>query len=188
MSNQPQSLSEAGIALARFIQPRISKSDRQILGFFKNNSEMLISLRNMFFGFDLDEQEVKHIQSLNTPEIKKLLRKIFLPELLKEIPVGQNMDLWKTGDISQATPETFDQVCEAKELLIEMLETSLKRLNKITSKAVDLTPKKNLPALIARNNYIDLVDTKIREIVAMANEKEETIEEALTKMRQNSSK
>jgi hypothetical protein len=188
MDNKQPNISEAAIALAKFVQPRISKSDRQLLSVFKGNNELLLALRNMFFGFELDKNETVLIQSLNTPEIKKLIRKLVLPELEKDIPVGQNLDWFKTQDIASATAETFEQVWEAKEILIGMLETSLKRLDKITLKAVDLTPKKHLPSLIARNNYIDLIDTKIREIVSMANEKEETIEEALAKMRQNSSK
>lgn len=185
----PEQITESGIALAKFInQPRITKEDKAYLNVFKGNNELLLALRDLFFGFELTDDQKKLLQVLNKLEIIKVIRKIVLPELQKEIPPGHNLDYWKMKDIGDAKPETFDRVLKEKELFLEMIEKSLARLSNIDLPAVDLTPQKDLAFLTARNSYIDMTDSKIREIILKVYEKEETIEEALSKMRKNSSK
>jgi hypothetical protein len=182
-------ISEEAIALAKFQQPRITAEDKAVFQVFKGRDDLLMALRDAMFGFELDAGQVKLLKSIGKPEIQKALRKVFLPEISKENHVGQNTDYYKTKDFQDATPETFAHAWESKERLMEMVETALKRVKDPFKAGVDLTPVKSLAKLTARNNFIDLVDTKIRDIVVFANQKEEeTIEQALAKMRANSSK
>ncbi len=182
-------ITDSSIALAKFMnEGYLNKTDKSYLMVFKNNNELLVALRDLFFGFELDDNQKQLLASLNNPGTIKVLRKVLLPEITKDIPPGRTMDYWKTKDIGEAQPETFDRIVKEKQLLLEMLEQSLARLADNSLPAVDLTPQMDLSFLTARNNYMDLVDSKIREILLKVYEKEETIEEALTKMRKNSSK
>jgi hypothetical protein len=189
MTNNNQSITEEAIALAKFQQPRITAEDKAVLKVFKGRDDLLLALRDAMFGFDLDAGQQKLLKSIAKPEIQKALRKVFLPEISKENHVGQNGDYYKTQDIKEATPETFEHAWESKTTLLEMVEKALKRVKDPSRDGVDLKPARNLAKLTARNNFIDLVDAKIRDIVVFANQKEEeTVEQALEKMRMNSSK
>lgn len=58
----------------------------------------------------------------------KLLRKIFLPEVNPEAPLGQNIDLWMTVPIKELSPEEAMVNIIARNNLIQHVETQLLQL------------------------------------------------------------
>jgi len=143
-------------ALSQLQKPRITDEDCEILSVFKDNPELILALRNLLFGFTLVDKELYIIEDqLDNDAVKAVIRKSILPELQSNIPLGQNIDLWATKDVSEATEESFKLDYKVKELLVGMVETSLKRLDNLNNDGVDLKPKKDLAYLKARIGYIN---------------------------------
>lgn len=62
-------------------------------------------------------------------KLLKLLRKIFLPELDPDTPLGQNIDLWMTVPIGQMTSDQAVINILARNQLINHIEQQLIQLN-----------------------------------------------------------
>ncbi len=187
---QVQPNSPQAKALSEMQAPRVTDEDCEILSVFKNDSNLNLALRNAFMGFELTSIEKSLLENRLVPSVKKVLRKMFLPELEPEIAMGQNIDLWMTNDIAGAEPENFDTVYATKFKLIEMIEIGLGRLDALDDEGVDLTPTKDLAFLKARVNLINHVTMTIQDIVMNANRpiKGMSAEETLKKIKANSSK
>lgn len=173
------------------LKPRITKAEENLLKtVFANRDDLVLTVRNLFFGFDLTDSEKKTITTtFKGTSLRTLMRKIFIPELQKDIPVGQNYDLWQTQDVKEATEATFPLIVQTKTRLLEMLERSLKRLEDIDSDSVNLEPQQDLSLMIARNAYINYVDEQLeRQIVMLANRKEESPEERAERIKKDSSR
>lgn len=62
-------------------------------------------------------------------ELIKVLRKIFLPELSADVPLGQNIDLWMTLKVDDLEPEQAIINLKARNTVIQHLEMCLMQLN-----------------------------------------------------------
>ncbi len=62
----------------------------------------------------------------------KLLRKVFLPEIMPEAPLGQNIDLWMSVRIDEMSPEQALINLKARNILIQHIETQLQALNALS--------------------------------------------------------
>lgn len=185
MSKTPQLDSPEAKALFNFNKPRITDDDCEVLSVFLNADDLILTLRNLFFGFELSEGEWAMIERIKSPKVLAVLRKFFYWTLQKDIPVGQNMDLWMTNDILGATAETFEQVWDVKEILLEMIDKSLARIES-RGKGVDLTPKKDFTFMTARNGYIGHTSNVFRDIVMNAHRKKETMAEVMERLKKDS--
>jgi len=58
----------------------------------------------------------------------KVMRKIFLPEISAESPIGQNMDLWMTMKIEDVSPEEALINLKARNTMIQHTEMCLGQL------------------------------------------------------------
>lgn len=162
-------------ALAESQKPRITNEDCEILSVFKGADDLVFAFKNLLLGFELTEKEKYTIQDrLDNDVVKKLIRKMILPELDPSIPLGQNIDLWMTNDIASSSKETFELDYKVKLLLIGMIETSLVRLDNTSKKGVDLSPKKDLAFLKARIGYINHVTTVLQDIIMNAHRSSES--------------
>lgn len=75
----------------------------------------------------------------------KMLRKVFLPEIEPNAPLGQNIDLWMTLDIAEQSPEQAMVNIKARNLLIQHVEQRLMQLKTLAgskSDSVEETKKK----------------------------------------------
>lgn len=88
------------------------------------------------------QEEISLIKSTygNNDELLKLLRKVFLPELNPELPLGQMIDLWMTIPVDQMTPEQALINLKARNTVIGHIEAQLMQL-KILANEKDLTPE-----------------------------------------------
>lgn len=189
MSKLTQTLKDQKMSkLAELLAPaRITEGEKNTLKtVFSDDVQAYKILRDVMFGFTIEEGEKNAVSNFKI--IKPLLRKIFIPETKKDIAIGQNFDLWQTQDIKVASDENFETIYRAKEILLEMLEAGLKRLDDPDSNSVDISIKKDLPSLIARNSYISYVDSQIRFIIQFVNMDSLSPEERLRMMSMNSSK
>ena len=80
-------------------------------------------------------------------EAIKLLRKIFLPEITPDAPIGQTIDLWMTDSIETGLPEDIVINVKARTKLIKHVETCLQMINVLAGakeETVEDTKKKLL--------------------------------------------
>lgn len=76
---------------------------------------------------DVELELIKNTYSEND-DLLKLLRKIFLPELDVNAPIGQNLDLWMTMKIEDLSPEDALINLKARNTLIQHVEMCLGQL------------------------------------------------------------
>jgi hypothetical protein len=171
---------------------RISDSDQSLLkSLFQDNEPMLMLVRNLLLGFDMTAEEKEQIKNaFKTEESRKLMRKIFLPELQKDIPIGQNLDLWMTIEIAGKDESHIRQTTKARTLLIAYLEKALGLLADVDGEKVDISVNDETYdwTLIARNTYVMHIEQQLLTIRQLANEPELTPEEALANMKKDSTR
>lgn len=174
---------------------RISDTELEILKTtFADRDELLKTIRNLFFGLPITDDEKKQIKDLfgSSPVLRKLMRKQFLPEIQSDLPLGQTVDLWMMIDLKDKGSEEIQFIVRTRKKLIEMIETSLLMLENVESTPVSLLEWDNELVndafLIARNQFISHTDQQLAVIKVLAGLKSETVEETKKKMMQDSSK
>jgi len=64
----------------------------------------------------------------------KVLRKIFLPEITADAPIGQVVDLWLSLSLESATPEQALIAIKARNMVITHVESQLVQLKNLAGK------------------------------------------------------
>lgn len=67
-------------------------------------------------------------------DVLKLMRKIFLPEVDMNAPIGSQIDLWMTIPIEDKTPEEAIMNLKARNQLISHVEMCLSQINILAGK------------------------------------------------------
>lgn len=80
----------------------------------------------------------------------KLLRKIFLPEIMPDAPLGQNIDLWMTVPVDNMTPEQALINLKARNTVIGHIELQLQTLDALSHP--DETPEERVARLAKNSN------------------------------------
>lgn len=75
-----------------------------------------------------EEQELIKSTFLNNERLLKLMRKMFLPELDPNAPIGQMIDLWMSLPIKDMTPEQAYTNIVARNTLIAHIDQVLMQL------------------------------------------------------------
>ena len=169
----------------------ISESEQALLkATFKDREDLLLIIRNLFFGLPLDENEVLQVKKLATPDVKKLLRKVFLPELQKDIPIGQSVDLWMT--LQLGGQDSLTQIA-ARRILIGAIKTALQLLEDPTGEKPSLDVEKaeifnSEEGLMARNSFIGHIEFQLNLILTLVNEPDETPEARAKRLKKDSMK
>jgi len=147
---------------------RISKTEKkQLQSVFGMDTPIYTALRDCFYGFEITDGQRVELGRI-TP-VMYLMRRVFLPQLSKDLPFGQNYDLWQTQDIKNSDPDSYPYFYEAKLKILEWLEKSLKRLENPDLEGVNLEVKDNdFSFVVARNGYVSYVDSQIRFLMQYA--------------------
>lgn len=85
-----------------------------------------------------DELEIIRRAFGGNEALLKLMRKIFLPELSADNPIGQNIDLWMTIPVTELSPEEALINLKARNTLVSHLDQQLMVL-KVLSEREELT-------------------------------------------------
>lgn len=185
-------------------QIRFSNEELQLLkNTFAEREELLFTLRKHMLQLPMPEQEEVSLRKAMSPELAKLLRKLFLPELDGNLPLHQEIDLWLTVKIDDKTPEEAHPHIMARKQLIYYLDQQLScfaaeakhygiilnvlsRMDATSDEGK--TKEGNYIDLITRNTAITHVEQQLMQIKMLAGQKDETPEETLKRLRQNSNK
>lgn len=164
---------------------------------FAENDELLISIRKLFFGVDISEDEKETIKStFSNPELVDVFRKKVYGVNNFDTPVGQLSDFWLGAEtqIFGATRDTVFQVIESKKQVLQMFEKVFNLLNNPDGErvSVDFTPSSLVDDLgvnlIARNLYMKAIETSLLSLKALAGAKNESVEETVKRLQRDSSK
>lgn len=170
-------------------KPRITADEQKYLKIvFENREDLIVLIRDLFFGYRMTETEKETLQKLfSSVELRRIMRKIVLPELERGLPIGESVDLWMTLNLSENEKANKLNIA-VREELISMFETALALMDNINGEAVDLTPKKNVIALLARVSFTSNIEARLNEIWLMAHKVEETAEEMTARLLKDSTK
>jgi len=95
----------------------------------------------------ISDEELRLLKSVfaDNDALLKLLRKVFLPELSPDVPLGQNIDLWMTLKVEDMSPEDAVINIKARNQLIQHIEMqliTLKHLAGIKKESVEETKER----------------------------------------------
>jgi len=177
---------------------RYSTKELEILkNIFAENDELLLTLRNLFFGLKISADEVKVVKdTFSDKENRRIIRKFIIPEFDADIPLGQMTDIWMSSvdGIKGNSPEVLNPIFASQIKYVDMLETALKLLENPEGKKVNLEVKeyedgvKMYEQILTRNNYVKTIEGSLYSIKIMAGVKNETTEELIKRLERNSAK
>lgn len=174
-------------------QMRISDEEISVLKTtFAENDALLKSVRKAMLGLPMKTDEAKYLAELfKSEELKRVVRKMFLPEIDGDAPLGQILDLWMTVSIVDKMPDIALMQLESRELLIQQLEAGLQNLEKgeeinLTSFTVMKDEETDYINIITRNTLINHVDQQLIQIKILAGRKEESVEDTKKRLQKDS--
>ena len=164
---------------------------------FAENLEALIAVRKVFLGKELTEKQdllFKEFVS-SKPEVIKVLRKAFLPEVEGDEPLHQIIDLYMTIKIEEMDIEKANLMIDARTVLIDYLKRVFNRIEggEESPKITDLmdfskTPEERYVNLVARNTIIGHIELMLNQMQVLAGNKGESPEELKERLQKDSSK
>jgi hypothetical protein len=162
---------------------------------FSDNDDLLKSIRSLMYGNELsDTQKTDIVKCFSYPGSVDIIRKIFLPEVSNNVPIGQVADLYLNVDLSGKDSSQAIDLIYARNLLIEKINNALKLLTNpdlfkpSTDLVFNVKSDVDISEFISRNQYISQVDFSLIQIKLLAGLKVETVEETKKRLSQNSSK
>lgn len=165
---------------------------------FKDNDGLLLTMRSLFFGFQVSPSDKKNIkETFKGTDIREAVRKKIYPMLSNDVPIGQVADYWMgmESQIFGQSKDTIYQAVSSKEKVLEMLQDAMALLVDPEGKPVDISYHSNLHmdpgqiGLLARTLYIKTIETGLMMIKVVSGQAEgETMEEVKKRFFQNSAK
>jgi len=164
---------------------------------FAENPTMLKLVRKAMYKGELTEDEKNILSTTFSDEnVKKLMRKMFLPEIEHTTPIGQEVDLWMTLKVEENKDDLLN-VLTARAKLINLIEEGLEVLatgevkgdSVSTFKIEDNDTNESLyQRLSARNTLIVHTEQQLVQITLLAGKKDESTDETIARLKTNSNK
>lgn len=169
---------------------------------FADNDDLLRLVKNLFFGLELNQDEKNLILlTFKADDIRLLMSKRFIPEIAKETPIGQTVDMWTGIQVKEKPEPVIYQLVATRAKSLAMLKVALNLLVNPDGVRPNLNFDPELSTgdlatldnalqinLAARNEFISFVETQLIMIKAIAGIKEETVEQAKTRLTKDSNK
>jgi len=135
----------------------------------------------------------------NKPELNRIMRKCFLPEIEADVPFQQQIDLWMTIQLKEMMVGEASVHLDSIQIWIdymnqqlEVLKTGKYKKPKIDFKELtdikEDIPTERFAKVLARNTIINHVEQQLNQILILAGMKTETPEETLERLSKDSNK
>lgn len=179
---------------------RITDAELSLLkNTFAERQDIFILMRKVFFQVKLSASEQKLLKPVfSSQPVLDIVRKIFLPEIWFEAPIGQQVDLWMTIEIKDKSIDELAAHIEARKGIIEFLVAGLYRLQNFSNENLNDSivnffvkgkdDKEVFVNLLTRNSFINHVEQQLNQINFLSGMKTETVEETKTRLAMNSNK
>jgi len=173
------------------------KDIETIKSVFADNEALLISIRKLFFGKDITDEEKKLIKhTFSNPEVVEVFRRKVYPVQEFDRGLISFNDFWLDAEtqVFGANEGTIYQTIESKKQIKSMFEKAFSLLTNPDGEKVSLEYNPIVEAdpwgiqLIARNLFIRSIQTALITMHMIAGQKEESPEQAVKRLRQDSSK
>lgn len=163
---------------------------------FAENDFLIIAIRKLFFGAKLTKEEQNSIaEAFKEPKVLEVVRRKIYPVFNVETPVGQLSDPWLGVEeqIFGASKDTITQAVNSKAIAMTMFEQAFKSIYGGEQVSIEYNPASLIHDelgvnLIARNLYMKGIETGLTGIKMIAGKKEETLEQTLKRLTQDSAK
>jgi hypothetical protein len=167
---------------------------------FAENEDLFFALRKVFLQMPLDEVDKQSLKAhiVGKPDVLKLIRKTYLPELDPAAPIHQIIDLWMTVELKEKSPEDAYPHILSRELLIKYLAQQLEVLESLEdngsirlSDMATVEGKNELDlyvGMVTRNMLIAHNEQQLNQLNTLAGTKTETPEETVERLKKDSSK
>jgi len=172
-----------------------------IKGVFAENDDLLKAMRKVFYQIPLDAVDLSRLEITfkNKPELHKVMRKCFLPEISADVPFQQQIDLWMTISlkdmiVSEASAhlDSIQIWIDYMEQQLEVLKSGFKKVQKIDFKELsDIRkdiPTEKFAKMLARNTIVNHVEQQLNQLLILAGMKAETPEETVERLQKDSNK
>ncbi len=169
-----------------------------IKSIFSDNEALLKSMRALFLGLEISQDEKDLIKStFVNDQLRKIMWTRFYPQLSRETPIGQVQDVWLGVEqmVFGQSKDTVYQAVHYKKKALEMTKQALELLDNPDGDNVDISYDPTLSLtdelqinLLARNQYIRHVEDQLKFIWMIAQHKEETEKETKERMIKDSAK
>lgn len=163
---------------------------------FSGDDTYLYAVRKFMLGMELEEGEQKVISSFGE-DMKKLLKKVFMPSIDGDSPLFQLVDM-QMGLREEMKGLSYDEklnLIEAKALEIAYINQRIDILNGLIPSGIislvelaDLTSDNVVVNITARNYLLSYIDSFCNELKVLAGQKEETVEDTLKRLQKASNK
>lgn len=163
-----------------------------IVSTFKDNDSLLKNLRALFLNLGLNPEEKGKIKALPS-EVKQIIRDRLYPVMDKETQIGMVKDAWLGVEnmVFSQTPSTIKQAIEYKVLALKMTKVAMNLLDDPDGMAVDIEyheqPDELGINLLARNQFIRHIEGQLYSLWIIANQVEETPNQATKRQKKDSS-
>lgn len=175
---------------------RATGAERDIItAHFKDNEILLKSLRALFLGLPITDEEKAAIRAL-PQNLKAIIWDRFLPQLDRESPIGQVKDVWLGVEqmVFAQPPHVIEQAIQYKERAVDMTHDALKLMDG-EGNVINLEYSSKLypndhngVILLARNQFIRHIESQLNTLWVIANLKEEKPVETAKRMHRDSAK
>ena len=168
---------------------RYTKDDKDLIQKTFKDPYVQLALRNLFLGFPLSDDEETLIKSVNTPLVRKVLRKVFYPEIEKDTPVMMEIDVWMTFQINSL--QEYPIVVEAIEKVKAMVDMAFAYLENLSGPrpSIELPNNPNHSDIRARNMYISkIVQAGFLTLGMIINNQQETPAQIAARQKKDSMK
>jgi hypothetical protein len=179
---------------------RYSDSEMQIIkDVFADNTELLYAIRKVFLQLPLTAVEQSLLILIQKPEILKVIRKAYLPEIEADAPFHQVIDLWMTVDIKGKEPKEAYTELVVREKVIAYVEQQLRVLENLESPqpivlndCIQMRPKTKAEEMyidiMTRNYVVAHNEMQLAMFEVLAGQKSESVDDTKKRLAQNSTK
>ncbi len=173
-----------------------------IKGTFKDNEELLKTIRKVFYQMSLNTVDLSRLQITfnGKKELQKVMRKMFLPEIDADIPFQQQIDLWMTIKLKDMIVSEAAVHLKSIKVWYDYINQQLKTIENgkydkkqkmIFNKLIDIKDKTDWDMyanVMARNTIINHVEMCLQQLSFLSEKKDETPEETIERIQQDSNK
>lgn len=165
---------------------------------FGGEGQLLYAVRDLFYQFDLTENQKKLLKLMNENE-KRFVKKFLLPDLDPDVPVTVQADLYtnllKTREMNPGIAylhilanDLFIQYFSQQYIELETGERKELSLRDLRRPIGIDQQETRFVNMLAYNSIVGYIQGKMNELYSLANQKEETEEERKKRLKMDSSK
>jgi hypothetical protein len=171
-------------------------------GVFTENDDLLKSIRKVFYQMPLNAVDQAFIQTnFKNPELVSAVRKMFLPEIIADVPLGQEVDLFMTVHLKELLVSEASVHLKSIQIWKDYIAQQLAVLENLGLSKIDekihftelsdirdKTDREMYADMMARNTIVNHVESGLMQLLILAGQKDETLEQTQERLKKNSTK